>query len=420
MIYDLIIIGAGAAGLFAAANAPFGWKTLVLEKTEKPGQKLLLTGSGQCNLTNNESIKAFLLRYGDKGKLLRSVLFPFSNIALMEYFEQHGLPLLVREDGKVFPKSMKSADVLSLLLDISKKRDVAFNVHVGVQEINYHSESELSRFSLQTTNGEFFSKNILIATGGASYPKTGSDGSFLACLEHFGLSLVSLRPALTPILVHEYPFSNLSGLTFSKAVVEINNSKTPQNAPTQKAEGSLLFTHKGFSGPAILQISRYVTQGDSLIINYLPEFTKDSIYKKLMQTAAGDSRQIITVLESATNLPRRFLEFICANNNIAKNEKASRLSGREMDTLAKQLTADSYEVSGTGGFSEAMTTAGGVSLDEIDLRRMEAKNYPGLFFAGEVLDVDGDTGGYNLQFAFSSAICSTKAMQAARPVPSEK
>ena len=411
MIYDLIIIGAGAAGLFAAANAPAGFKALVLEKTGSPGRKLLLTGSGQCNLTNNEPIKAFLARYGVNGKCLRSVLFPFSNLALMEYFEQNGLPLKVREDGKVFPASMKSTDVLDLLLDLSRKSNVTFCYQASVKEITQQTEQDGCRFSVKTAGEQYYAKNVLVATGGESYPQTGSDGSFYACLEHMGLSLVPRRPALVPVLVKDYPYSNLSGLTFPNCKVELSRSEgsvlTTGKNPAM-VEGSLLLTHKGFSGPPVLEISRYVTQGNKLIINYLPVRTPEDLRLELIQTAAGNPRQISTILETITALPRSFIEQICHRCSTGKNIKASRLTGSEMGIIAELLTADSFEVSGTGGFAAAMTTAGGISLDEINLKTMEAKRYPGLYFAGEVLDIDGDTGGYNLQFAFSSAMLAMK------------
>ena len=411
MAHDLIIIGAGAAGLFAAANVPDGWKTLVLEKMDSPGKKLLLTGSGQCNLTNDEPIKGFLARYGDNGKHLRPVLFPFSNLALIEYFEKNGLPLKVREDGKVFPDSMKSIDVLDLLLSQINSNGVTISYLISITAISEQDGSEGCRFIIETTEGQYFAKNVLVATGGESYPQTGSDGSVFECLEQLGIRLIPRRPALVPIYVTDYPYSSLSGLTFPNCAISITCSNS--NKPV-RTEGSLLLTHKGLSGPPILELSRYVTSGDELTINYLPGRVSEDLRLELINTAAGDPRQIITILESLTTLPRSFLEFVCSRSNIDKSEKASRLTGQEMGAISECLTADIYNISGTGDFSLAMTTTGGVSLDEIDLRTMEAKRCPGLYFAGEVLDVDGDTGGYNLQFAFSSAKRSIEAMKVQR------
>ena len=409
MTYDLIIIGAGAAGLFAASNSPADWKTLVLEKTSAPGQKLLLTGNGQCNLTNDEKISAFLTRYGKNGKLLRSVLFPYSNLALMSHFEYNALELTTRADGKVFPASMRSADVLNLLLALSKTRNIEFRYCTAVTRILHQSTTSGSRFLLETTDGKFFTEKVLVTVGGASYPQTGSDGTFLACLESLGLNIVAPRPALAPIFVQGYPYKELSGLSFDNCKIAII-PKDGRHIPACSTEG-LLLTHKGFSGPAILTASRYVMQGDGLILSYLPTITTHDLRLSLLKDATGNPRQIVRLLESITGLPHRFLEHVCRRSNVEASEKASRLSGREMGLLAQHITTDSYEISGTGGFSIAMATAGGLNLNEVNLRTMESKRYQGLYFAGEVLDVDGDTGGYNLQFAFSSAMCSIKAMQ---------
>jgi len=412
MTYDLIIIGAGAAGLFAAANAPVGWSVLVLEKTGVAGQKLLLTGSGQCNLTNSDSIKSFLLRYGDNGKRLRPVLFPFSNIALMDFFEQQNLPLLVREDGKVFPASLKSTDVLTLLLKLSQVRGVNIRYDSAVTDITVSDESGCRGYLIKTADTEFFARNVLVATGGRSYPQTGSDGSFFSCIERLGITLVPRRPALAPIFVSDYPYGELSGLTFPDVTIELIKA---DNKKLIKVEGSLLFTHKGFSGPAVLEISRYVKQGDSFRINYLPKSfipkeARANLHTVLVQSASGSAKQITTLLESITKLPSSFLEFICRCSGIAPDEKASRLSGREMSAPANRITADTFVISGTGGFSTAMATAGGVCLNEVNMRTMEALRFPNLYFAGEVLDVDGDTGGYNLQFAFSTAMSAIRSI----------
>jgi len=407
MIYDLIVIGAGAAGIFAAANSPVGSKTLVIEKNAMAGKKLLLTGSGQCNLTNNRPIKSFLTQYGKNGKKLRPVLFPFSNIALMDFFESQGLPLTVRDDGKVFPASMKSNDILVFLLELAKERGVSFDFNTSVIDIGYNNDQKPCRYVLTTSKGNYQANNILVATGGASYPHTGSDGFFFACLERLAINILPPRPALTPINVQDYPYSDLSGLTFpncSLTIMPINGSKLISG------KGSLLFTHKGFSGPSVLIISRYVSEGDTFNINYLDGKTAEAFRLELIRLASGESRQINSILEAVTGLPGNFINHVCNSSGIACDIKASVLSGSTMGLLAKRITADSFIVESTGGFSTAMVTAGGVSLEEINLSTIESKNYPGLYFAGEVLDVDGDTGGYNLQFAFSSAICAVRAI----------
>jgi len=396
MHYDLIIIGGGAAGLFAAANVRPGLRVLLLEKTHTPGQKLRLAGSGQCNLTNAEPMTAFSGRYGANGKRLRPVLNAFGNRALMVYFDELGLPLVTREDGKVFPASMDSRDVAERLLARGRQNGVDVRSNAPVTEIL----AEKDHFILRTPAHTHTAKHVLVTTGGASYPKTGSDGLFFACLEAFGIDLVPRRPALTPIHVQDYPYGDLSGISFPEAGITLT-MKADHRRITGR--GSLLLTHRGFSGPVILNHARYVAQGDTMTVHYLPGRDPGTLRRMLLELTAGNAKQIGTVLEAATDLPGRFLDCICLRAGIAPDTKASRLSGKELGEIARILTADTYEISGTGGFSAAMATAGGVSLDEVDLRTMESRRYPGLYFAGEVLDVDGDTGGYNLQFAFSSA-----------------
>ena len=396
MVYDLIIIGAGAAGLFAAANAPSDWRVLLLEKTGHPGQKLRMAGSGQCNLTNAEDIKAFLTRYGANGSKLRPVLFPFSNRSLMAWLEAKGLPLLTREDGKVFPASLKSADVLRLFLDLIAQNRVELRLATPVTAL---TPLIAGGFDLQTPIEHLHTRNVLVATGGASYPQTGSDGGFFSCLEILGLPLIEPRPALSPVFVSDYPYESLSGIS----IEDVSLTLEAEGKKSIKGRGDLLFTHRGFSGPVILTHSRYITAGMTLILNYLPDTDTASLRKFFLEKASGEKRQILTLLGDSLSLSRRFLETICRRGGLAPNTKASHLGGTEMGTLAKFLTADSYIISGQGSFDTAMVTTGGVSLDAIDLRTMESHSIPGLYFAGEVLDVDGDTGGYNLQFAFSSA-----------------
>jgi len=420
MIYDLIIIGAGAAGLFAAANIPTsdesptktfdepaGFKIAVLEKTDKPGQKLLLTGNGQCNLTNTTPIADFLNHYGKNGKYLRPILFPFSNLALTDFFKNNNTELTIRDDDKVFPASMKSSDILTLLIKMSVNRGVSF--HYETQVVNI-MQTELNKpgYTLNTTKGQFKTKNVLIATGGASFPKTGSDGGFFSCLHDLGLKLTPQRPALTSVFVKNYPYRELSGLTLPDCDVTVVSKNEPKISENIRA--GLLFTHKCFSGPAALTLSRYILPGDAFVINYLPGTTAGELRQKLIKTATGYSGRISTLIGTITNLPRSLIEQICIKAGVAKNEKASRLSGKMMGTISDCLTNDIYEITSPGSYEAAMVTAGGVCLSEINLKTMESKKFPGLYFAGEVLDVDGDTGGYNLQFAFSSAIRAIQAV----------
>jgi hypothetical protein len=238
-----------------------------------------------------------------------------------------------------------------------------------------------------------------------------------------GIQIVPPKPALVPIYAQQYPYKELAGISFNAAKVTISNGKETIGEQTD----GLLFTHDCFSGPAILNSSRYASPGYDLIINYLPGKSADTMYKDLQKKLPGNGKQLLTVLYEYINgnvyeadaldwdasniqreIPKRFLETICVRASGDPTQKVSQVAGTTWKTIFRLLTSDHHSISGVGGYNVAMVTAGGVSLDEVNLKTLESKKYPGLFFAGEVLDVDGDTGGYNLQFAFSSGFLTTK------------
>lgn len=420
-MFDLIIIGAGAAGLFAGASLSSQVNGLVLDKAATPGKKLLMSGGGQCNLTHGGSIKDFVSHYGKHGKRIRPILFQFSNLAVMEFFRNKGVPLIEREDGKVFPKSLQASEVLDVLVIGCLKNGLAFKYSTPVTSINFDSESSI--YSVRCDQIEYRSKKIVVTTGGCSYPTTGSDGRFFSALEAMGIQIVPPKPALVPIYVQQYPYKELAGISFNAAKVTISNGK---EAIGEQTDG-LLFTHDCFSGPAVLNCARYAAPGYDLIINYLPGKSVDVMYKEVQQRLPGSSKQLLTVLYEFINgnvydadaldwdvsdvqreIPKRFLETICVRAGGVPTQKVSQVGGAIWKTIFRLLTSDHHSISGVGGYNVAMVTAGGVSLDEVSLKTLESKKYPGLFFAGEVLDVDGDTGGYNLQFAFSSGFLTAK------------
>lgn len=381
--YERIVIGAGAAGLYFAASCP-GERGLILEKGSAPGKKLLLSGSGQCNLTHGGSIKDFIHHYGEKGKKIRTALYQASNLQLGKFLEDRGLKLTERPDGKVFPLSMKASDVLNLLLQASRENGWNLKTEYPVTSLSLQQDG---RFLI---NGCFTAHQVIVACGGCSVPASGSDGSIFPLLEHLGLQIVSLRPALVPVTVQDYPYGSLSGISFQNVRVQIGE---------HHLIGDLLLTHNSFSGPAVLNLSRYARPGVSLSISYLPDA---EIH------AERDRRQSAPFLAEAFRLPRRFSEVLLQRADIVPEKKAAALSKKEKSRLSRLLTCDTFSISGTSGFGSAMATCGGVCLDEINLKTFESKKYPGLYIIGETLDIDGDTGGYNLQFAFSSACLAAK------------
>ncbi|MEG1930123.1 MAG: NAD(P)/FAD-dependent oxidoreductase [Anaerovorax sp.] len=397
MIYDFIIIGAGAAGLFCGASLSSTPTGLILEKMESPGKKLLMAGSGQCNITHDGSMKAFVDHYGIHGKEIRSILYQYNNKALLNFFQSHGLPCFTREDGKVFPKSLSSKDVLQVLLDCCHKNKVPILYNSPVTQVVPCKEEGC--FSVTSADQIYKAKKLIIATGGCSYPTTGSDGEFFGVLSHMRVPLVDRKPALVPIHVYDYPYGKLSGISFSNVRLTLENVKIP---PVQ---GDLLFTYDGFSGPGILSLSRYAAQNQRLLINYLPHMEASQILVQLKKAVHGNTKQLPGFFQDFFDnaLPKRFLEVLCSRLDLDLTLKASQLSGTNLKEMVHLLTADRFSISGLGGYGTAMVTSGGVSLKEVNLKTLESKLCPHLYFAGEVLDVDGDTGGYNLQFAFSCA-----------------
>jgi len=217
---------------------------------------------------------------------------------------------------------------------------------------------------------------------------------------------VPQRPALAPITVKAYPYGRLSGISFRgvRASILVRDS----GKSSVRRTGDLLLTHMGFSGPLMLELSRYVTPGELLSICYLPGEDAGGIRRAIQNAASGNQRQISTVLSERFPLPARFLETVCQRAGVNPAERASHVSGEAIGVIAVMLTGDIHSISGTAGFETSMVTVGGVSLDAVDLHTLASRQYPGLYFAGEVLDVDGDTGGYNLQFAFSSGYVASR------------
>ena len=405
MIYDLIIIGAGAAGLFAGASLPFPVNGLILEKKASPGKKLLMTGSGQCNLTHSGSIKNFIDHYGKNGPLIRSVLYQFNNLSVIDFFETNGVPTFVREDEKIFPKSLKAQDILDVLTKRCKSNGLHFIYSSPVDRISL-SGSDSGIYSIQCGKKSYETRKLIIATGGCSYPSSGSDGSFFNVLKVLGYEIVPSAPALVPIFAEEYPYHNLAGISFPDAAVSTG---------TINVRDALLLTHNCFSGPAILTLSRDTRPGDLINVNYCPDKAEEATYRALYRCMTGNSKQLLTVLqeyfkESSGELPKRFLETICMRAGADASEKASRITPMRLKSILRLIFRDEYRVKNIGGYESAMVTAGGIALSEISTKTMESKRHPNLWFAGEVLDIDGDTGGYNLQFAFSSGYLAARSL----------
>ena len=403
--YETIIVGAGAAGLYCACSLDGGAESsaLVLEKNKKAGRKLLMTGNGRCNVTHGGSIKEFMTHYADKGRRIRGILQRYNNRQLCDFLESIGVPLTEREDGKVFPASMASADVLNALLREIKRKGIAAEYESEVIRIEPFAGGEKaseSRFTIYTPKKSYRCQNLVIATGGCSYAGTGSDGKMLNILSRdLNIDIEEPRPVLTPVYVEDYEFKDLSGVSFRniEAYIETEDGKRLRGFA-----GDLLFTSKTLSGPAILNNSRYMRPGMILSVNFLTPADEPKITERFKRDFPGNGRSPQTYMSENLGLPKRFAQAIACKLSVS-DRKVSQITGKQMRSLSEVLTGYKFKIRKLGGFSEAMATGGGVSLCHKTSAVMEHEVHKGLYFIGEAVDVDGDTGGYNLQFAYSSA-----------------
>ncbi|MGL4736846.1 MAG: NAD(P)/FAD-dependent oxidoreductase [Cellulosilyticaceae bacterium] len=406
MHYHAIIIGAGPAGLFAAHKlGKQNKKVLLLERNSQAGKKLLLSGSGQCNFTHDADNSHFLEKYGDNSKFLKKALELLDSKGTMKFFETHGLRYQVMENGKVFPKSMKAQDVLGILLLQCKKQNVTTLYNQCVENISVYDNI----FTIETADGNrYFGDQVIVATGGVSYPNTGSDGKGLELAKSLGHKVVEPKPALTYVTTHEKTFAAISGIAFQNAKVTLLRSQKK----LKERVGSVLFTHKGLSGPAILDSSRWIQAGDELEVNYMYPKTYEEVKKTFAQEVPKRGTEEIGTFLRGQDLPKSFCAVICQAAGIDEHHVCARLSKAQRELLVKYLTKCTFSVSGLGGYHIAMATAGGVSLKDVNPTTMESRKQKGLYFIGEVLDIDGDTGGYNIQAAFSMGALCAKHIEA--------
>ncbi|HWR11163.1 MAG TPA: NAD(P)/FAD-dependent oxidoreductase [Rectinemataceae bacterium] len=436
--YKAIILGAGPAGLFAAirlaeANPEErpGSGILILERREKPARKLLLSGSGQCNLTHAGEIADFLGHYGGGAKaesaarFLKPALYAFTNEELLAWFRARGIEFETEDSGKIFPADRRATSILKILQDeayrlgvrviansrasaISARAPDGFLVRVETRAPDASripDASGASNIPEAPDAAEYAAPLVLIATGGLSYPKTGSSGDGYALAASLGHRIVPPRPALAPVFIRNFALNPLAGLSFRDAGLAILRD----GKRAFLAEGDLLITHGGLSGPLILDSSRHIAPGDSLEINFV-DVTIEEFRNRLDAELKSNPRRLVRTALADLGLTKNMAELFCDLAGIAKEETAAALPRAKRETLCRFACAHLFEVTRLGSLEVAMVTAGGVDLAEVNPGTMESRLIPGLFFAGEVLDIDGDSGGYNLQAAFSTGSLAAKGM----------
>lgn len=399
---DLIVVGAGPSGLFCAINASEKDKRiLILEKNESPGRKLLVSGSGHCNITHDGDIRSFLDHYGDHGRFLRPALMGFTNRDLVAFFEKLGLAMIHEKGGKVFPATLRSRDVLDILIGECRKR----NVHLRCsQEVGSIVRSK-DVFEVVSGDKTYRSRFLVIAMGGCSYPATGSTGDGYRFAKDLGHSIAEVGPALTPVFVKDYPFSDLAGISFPDTDISLY-----RNRKIKDHRGDILFTHQGLSGPGILDLSRHIRAEDTLKLSFIHGKKREDLEGWLLKmTQENGTRGLRSVLADLS-LPPRLITRVLELSEIPLDMQCAHFTREMRLLLADNLTGFPMVVASLGDFDMAMVTRGGVNLKEVNPKTMESRLVKGLYLVGEVLDVDGDTGGYNLQTAFSTGILAARSI----------
>ena len=397
MHYHTIIIGAGPAGLFLAQMVGgHNRNVLLLERNSEAGKKLLISGSGQCNFTHGGKIEQFFACYGDHAKFIKKALMSFDNTSCIKFFEMHGVKAQMLENGKVFPKSMTSTSIRDALLCACHDANVAIQYNNHIKSITPCEEG----FSVQNGRGECFcGENVVLATGGKSYPKTGSDGIGYELAQMLGHTIIMPKPALTYVTTQDKAFAELSGIAFENSHITIWH----EQKKIKEHVGSVLFTHKGLSGPGILDSSRWMEPGDTLTINFIYPKSQEILKAEFAKEIPLRGTEEIGTFFRKQISPRSFAQLILKLAEIDEHTPCARISKVQREKLVNLLVKCPFEISGLGGYHVAMATAGGVHLKEINPTTMESRKQKGLYCIGEVLDIDGNTGGYNIQAAFSTA-----------------
>lgn len=397
----VIVVGGGAAGLMAAGQAALaGAEVVLLEKMKRPGRKICITGKGRCNITNVADMEEFVSRFGRSGKFLRQSFHRFFNRELMDFLQQLGLELVTERGGRVFPASGKAPDVLAVFLHWLADCGVQVRTSSPVDALHLAG----GRVEGAVSNGRTIAGDaVILTTGGASYPATGSTGDGYALAESAGHTIVPVRPALVPLETAGNLTAAMEDLTLRNVLVRLY----VDGKRARQEFGELMFTEFGVSGPVILTVSGEAVDAlragrrVALSIDLKPALDDRKLEARLQRDLRErGSEEMQSVLRGL--LPREMVAVSLELTGLGARTKGGQLRAGERKRLRTWLKDFRLQVTGHRPFTEAIITAGGVDTREIDPRTMESKKVKGLFIAGELLDIQGDTGGYNLQAAFST------------------
>ncbi len=399
--YDAVIAGAGAAGLMAAIfAAERGRRVLLLEKGKKPGVKILMSGGTRCNITHDCDARGIVEAFGPNGKFLHSALAGLGPRETVALFNAEGVATKVEDTGKVFPISDRALDVLDALLKRLHRSGATLALNEPVRDLELQSEGG---FRVVTPLRTLTAERVLITTGGKSYPGCGTTGDGYALAQKFGHTILPTRPALVPLTVQPQWPGELRGITIPDVNLRV---LPPEGKALSQRRGSVLFAHFGLSGPAPLDVSRAVSghaapTSLTLEADFIPN-EPEAAFDEFLRTESlsNGKKQLASLL--AEKLPRRLADQFLSLCGMQLDRRAAALAKPDRAKLVACAKRLRLPLKGTLGFEKAEVTAGGVSLDEVDSRTMQSKKLAGLYFAGEVLDLDGWIGGYNFQSAWST------------------
>lgn len=375
--YDTIIIGGGPAGMMAAISSSYyGNKTLLIEKNRRLGKKLAGTGGGRCNVTNNGTLDDLMAGIPGNGRFLYSVFSQFDNHDIIQFFEDRGVALKVEDHGRVFPKTDKSKIIIDALAH--SIQELGGEVLTNTEVVSVKKIDNL--FHIKSATEEFICEKLIVTTGGKAYPSTGSTGFGYDIARHFKIKVTELEAAESPLLT-DFPHKALQGISLDDVSLTYQKHHITHD---------LLFTHFGLSGPAALRISSFLKGGETITLDVLPKLSTEDLDAFLSENREKSLKNTLKML-----LPERLASFLAQTFP----EKVKQLTPQQASALVKNLKAMPIKVTGKMSLAKSFVTKGGIDLKEINPKTLESKHVPGLHFAGEVLDINAHTGGFNITVA---------------------
>ena len=396
----VLVIGGGAAGMMAAYAAGMcGHEVTLLEQNEKLGKKIYITGKGRCNFTNASPLEDIMQAVVSNPKFLYSAFYTFSNDAVMDFFENQGMPYKIERGNRAFPVSDHASDVIRALERAMKEQNVHIRLYTQVRELLI--EDDKATGVLLTDGDKIMADSLILATGGLSYPTTGSTGDGQTMAKNSGHKIVTPRPALVPLTTKEEYILRMQGLSLKNVSLKIKDEKRV----IYDAFGEMLFTHFGVSGPLVLSassvLSRHFPREYEAYIDLKPALSEEVLNERLLREFSERPNQHIKAVFQQL-LPAKMIPVMIELSQISMDKPVNAITKEERRRLVGLFKAFPFTITGTRGFKEAIITQGGVSVKDIDPATMESKRIKDLYLVGELLDLDALTGGYNLQIAWST------------------